>query len=122
MIDITPLVNALIAVLGVAITIFVIPWLKSRTTAAQREEINAWVKIGCAAAEQLYNSGQINNRKAYVLQFLAQKKLKVNMDELDKMIEAAVLEINKEWAGNEATDGETVLEAEQDENEETEPE
>ena len=122
MIDITPLINALIAVAAVLVTVYLIPWLKRRTTAAQREEINAWVKIGCAAAEQLYNSGQISNRKAYVLQFLAQKKLKVNMDELDKMIEAAVLEINKEWADNEATDGESVLEAEQDENEETEPE
>lgn len=122
MIDITPLINALIAVAAVLVTVYLIPWLKSRTTATQREEINAWVKIGCAAAEQLYNSGQINNRKAYVLQFLAQKKLKVNMDELDKMIEAAVLEINKEWAGNEATDGDTILETEQDEDEEMEPE
>lgn len=118
MIDITPLVNALIAVAAVLVTVYLTPWLKSRTTAAQREEINAWVKIGCAAAEQMYNSGQISNRKAYVLQFLAQKNLKVNMDELDKMIEAAVLEINREWADNEAADGETIL----DENEETEPE
>lgn len=118
MIDLTPMINALIALLGVVVVYYAVPWLKSRTTAAQREEINAWVKIGCAAAEQLYNSGQISNRKAYVLQFLAQKNLKVNMDELDKMIEAAVLEINREWADNEAADGETIL----DENEETEPE
>ena len=103
MIDITPLLNALIAVAAVLITVFLIPWIKSRTTTAQREEIAAWVQIGCAAAEQLYNSGQIQNKKAYVLQFLTQKKLKVNTDELDKMIEAAVLEINKEWMGIEAT-------------------
>lgn len=56
------------------------------------------MKIGCAAAEQLYNSGKIQNKKFYVTQFLEQKNLKVNADELDKMIEAAVLEINKEWA------------------------
>lgn len=98
MIDITPLVNALIAVAAVLVTVYLTPWLKSRTTAAQREEINAWVKIGCAAAEQLYNSGKIQNKKFYVTQFLEQKNLKVNADELDKMIEAAVLEINKEWA------------------------
>ena len=122
MIDITPLLNALIAVAAVLITAFLIPWIKSRTTTAQREDINAQVKIGCAAAEQLYNSGQIQNKKAYVLQFLAQKKLKVNTDELDKMIEAAVLEINKEWADNEATNRDAILETEQDENEETEPE
>ncbi len=122
MIDITPLINALIAVAAILITMFLIPWIKSRTTTAQRENIQEWVKIGCAAAEQLYNSGQIQNKKAYVLQFLTQKKLKVNADELDKMIEAAVLEINKEWMGNEATDRDAILETEQDENEETEPE
>ena len=38
MIDITPLVNALIAVAAVLITVFLIPWIKSRTTTAQREE------------------------------------------------------------------------------------
>lgn len=122
MIDLTPLVNALIAVVAVVITIYVIPWIKSRTTTAQRENIQEWVKIGCSAAEQLYNSGQIQNRKAYVLQFLAQKKLKVNTDELDKLIEAAVLEINKEW-NSEAADREPpIAEAEQGEDEETEPE
>ena len=69
MIDITPLLNALIAVAAVLITVFLIPWIKSRTTTAQRENIQEWVKIGCAAAEQLYNSGQIQNKKAYVLQY-----------------------------------------------------
>ena len=121
MIDLTPLINALIAVVAVVITIYVIPWLKSRTTAVQRENIQEWVKIGCAAAEQLYNSGKIQDRKTYVLQFLTRKKLKVNTDELDKMIEAAVLEINKEW-NNEANDRDSVMEAEQGEDEEMEPE
>jgi len=121
MIDITPLTNALIAVVAVVITVYVIPWIKSQTTEKQREEIGAWVKIACAAAEQLYNSGQIQNKKAYVLQFLSQKNLKVNTDELDKMIESAVLEINKEW-GNEATDRDAVVEDKQTEDAKKKPE
>jgi len=120
MIDLTPIANAIIAVVAVAITAYLVPWIKNRTTVAQRENIQEWVRIGCAAAEQLYNSGQIQNRKAYVLQFLAQRKLKVNMDELDKLIEAAVLEINKEW-NHEATDRDPVMETEQGEDEEEEP-
>lgn len=121
MIDITPLTNALIAVVAVVITVYVIPWIKSQTTEKQREEIGAWVKIACAAAEQLYNSGQIKNKKAYVLQFLTQKKLKIDTDELDKLIEAAVLEINKEW-DNEATDRNAVMEDKQTEDAKTKPE
>lgn len=98
MIDITPLANAVIAVVAVAITAYLVPWIKSRTTAAQREEINAWVKIAVQAAEQLCNSGKLGNKeekKQYVTDFLAQKNLKIELTELDKMIEAAVLEINK---------------------------
>ena len=40
----------------------------------------------------------IQDKKQYVMDFLSKKNLKINPDELDKMIEAAVLEINKEWA------------------------
>ena len=53
-IDITPIVNAAIALIGAGVSVFLIPWLKSQTTEAQRKELTAWVKIGVAAAEQLY--------------------------------------------------------------------
>ena len=98
MIDVTPLANALIMVLAVLITVYLIPWIKSQTTEKQRKEVEAWVNIACAAAEQLYHTDTIQDRKQYVMDFLAKKNLKINPDELDKMIEAAVLEINKEWA------------------------
>ena len=51
-----------------------------------------------AAAERLYHTDVIQGKKQYVMDFLSKKNLKINPDELDKMIEAAVLEINKEWA------------------------
>ena len=96
MIDLTPIANAVIAVVAVAITFYLVPWIRNRTTAAQREEINAWVKIAVRAAEQIYRgSGKGPERKQYVLDFLAQKNLKIDLSELDKMVEAAVLEINK---------------------------
>ena len=53
-IDITSIVNAAIALIGAGVSVFLIPWLKSQTTEAQRKELTAWVKIGVAAAEQLY--------------------------------------------------------------------
>ena len=51
-----------------------------------------------AAAAWLYHTDVIQDKKQYVMDFLSKKNLKINPDELDKMIEAAVLEINKEWA------------------------
>lgn len=54
MIDITPIVNAVIALLAAGVSVFLIPWIKSKTTDAQRKELLEWVKIGVDAAEQLY--------------------------------------------------------------------
>ena len=54
MIDITPIINAVIALAAAGVTVFLIPWIKSKTTDEQRKELLEWVKIGVAAAEQLY--------------------------------------------------------------------
>ena len=35
-IDITPIVNAVIALIGAGVSVFLIPWLKSQTTEAYR--------------------------------------------------------------------------------------
>ena len=51
MYDITPIFEAVAALIAALITAFVIPYIKSKTTAEQQKEINAWVKIAVAAAE-----------------------------------------------------------------------
>lgn len=37
-IDITPIVNAALALIGAGVSVFLIPWLKKQTTEAQRKE------------------------------------------------------------------------------------
>lgn len=96
MIDITPLILMVLTAVSVTITVYLIPWLKSKTTEQQQQEINAWVKIAVQAAEQLYKgSGLGATKKQYVLDFLANKGLIVDADAIENMIEAAVLELNK---------------------------
>lgn len=95
--DLTPILIALLILVAVLIICYLIPWIKTKTTAQQRENIYFWVKMACSAAEQLYKSGEGQKKKQYVLEFLHSKELTVDEDELDKMIEAVVLEINKEW-------------------------
>lgn len=93
--DITPVVNAVIALIAAVVTAFVIPWVKSKTTAAQREEIEAWVRIAVTAAEQIYSGvGKGKEKKKYVLDFLAEKNLKIDEESVDLMIESAVKEMN----------------------------
>ena len=44
MYDITPIIEAVAALIGVIVTCVLIPFIKSKTTASQQAEINAWVK------------------------------------------------------------------------------
>ena len=94
--DITPVVNGIIALIAAVVTAFVIPWIKSKTTATQREEINAWVRIAVTAAEQIYSGvGKGKEKKKYVLDFLAEKNLKIDEESVDLMIESAVKNMNQ---------------------------
>lgn len=93
--NITPIAEAVFALVGVVITAVVIPYIRSRTTAQQRAELNAWVRIAVSAAEQIKKgSGRGSEKKAYVLEWLSAHGVTVDEDKLDALIEAAVYELN----------------------------
>lgn len=97
MFDITPIVEAVVALIGVVITCIVIPYVRSKTTAQQREELNAWIKIAVAAAEQIYQgAGRGEEKKQYVLDWLEDHNVTVDEDRIDALIEAAVYELTKD--------------------------
>ena len=86
MFDITVIIEAVFALLAAIITAIVIPYIKSKTTASQQAEINAWVKIAVTAAEQFYTgSGRGEEKKAY--------GITVDAEKLDALIEAAVYDL-----------------------------
>ena len=92
--DITPIIEAVIALAGVVVSCVLIPYIKSKTTAEQQKEINAWVKIAVSAAEQIYvGSGRGEEKKAYVIKWLREHGIKVDEAKLDALIEAAVYEL-----------------------------
>lgn len=92
--DITPIIKALYALIVAILTAFVIPYIRSKTTAQQQAEINEWVKIAVNAAEQIFTgSGRGREKKNYVLAFLAAHDMVVDEDAVDALIEAAVYEI-----------------------------
>lgn len=96
MTDLTPIINAVIALLAAVITAFVVPWIKRNTTQKDREEMLKWVEIAVAAAQQLYHQLDGAERKAYVLDFLAGKGYSMDDAALDNAIEAAVLKLHRE--------------------------
>lgn len=96
MTDLTPVINAAIALFAAVITAFVVPWLKRNTTQKDRETMLAWVEIAVAAAQQLYHQLDGAARKEYVVKFLADKGYNVDDAALDNAIEAAVLKLHRE--------------------------
>lgn len=96
MTDLTPVINAIVALLAAVITAFVVPWIKRKTTAQDRETMLAWVEIAVTAAQQLYYSLDGAARKEYVVKFLAEKGYSVDDTALDNAIEAAVLKLHRE--------------------------
>ena len=95
-IDITEIVSAVIALIVAVITYFVIPLLRQKVEAGKLERIEKWVKTAVEAAEMIYKgSGLGDQKKAYVLKFLAEKGYTMDIDSIDSMIEAAVHELNQ---------------------------
>ena len=96
MFDITPVFEAIVALAVAIITSILIPYIKSKTTAEQQQNINAWVQIAVTAAEQIFNgSGRGAEKKEYVIAFLADKGFKIDEASVDALIEAAVKALNE---------------------------
>lgn len=96
MIDLTPVVNAVIALITAVVSAFLIPWIKEKIEAEKLEKVMGWVTIAVEAAEQIYReSGMGAKKKAYVLDFLAKKGITLDVDSIDAMIESAVLDLKQ---------------------------
>lgn len=96
MYDLTPIIEAVAALTGVVITCILVPFIRSKTTAEQQKEINAWVKIAVSAAEQIFKgSGRGEEKKQYVIAWLKERGFTVDEAELDALIEAAVYELTQ---------------------------
>jgi len=98
-INITPIVEAFLALLATLITVFVIPWIKKKIGAENMSEFLAWVDIAVAAAEQLFDSTDGAAKKQYVAVFLESKGFKLDTQALDNAIEASVIRLHNELYG-----------------------
>lgn len=94
MINLTPLFQAIIALLCAVITPRLVRWLNAKLDAADREELQFWTKLAVAAAEQLFKRSEADLKKQYVFDFLNERGFTIDFDEIDKAIEAAVLELH----------------------------
>lgn len=90
MLDLTPLVEAIIALAATAITMFLIPWLRERYGNENLEKVRNWVQVAVYAAEKLYGAGNGDQKLEYAEAFLAEHKIKLDTYELIAMVNAEI--------------------------------
>lgn len=96
MVDLTNFALAGITLIIAIVAAFVIPYIKSKTTAEQFATIKLWVTVAVNAAEQLFTgSGRGEEKKNFVLSFLQSKGFTIDLESIDALIESAVLDLNK---------------------------
>lgn len=97
MIDLTPIVNAFITLIGLLLTTFLIPWIRTKISNEKLKEIQKWTSVGVKAAEMIYTeSGMGDAKKKYVRKFLESKGYKLDIDTVDALIEATVRDMQQE--------------------------
>ena len=96
--DYTLLFEGVLTILFALITMYFIPWLKTKVSAEELADIIKWVKIAVQAAEMIYNeSGMGEAKKAYVKMFLEDKGIKYDERQIDSLIESAVMELKGQF-------------------------
>ena len=93
--NIFDLILAIIPVLGVIITGFLIPFIKEKIGSEKLAKYEYWVTTAVQAAEMLYTeSGSGVEKKQYVVNFLNdmfnKNKVVITEDQLNLLVEAAV--------------------------------
>lgn len=95
MIDLTPIINAIILLLGALAVRYLVPWLKANTTAEERKDLFFWADIAVQAAQQLYYQQDGASRKEYAQFIMMQHGFDISEPEVDAAIEAAVLALHQ---------------------------
>ena len=97
MTDITLIVEAVITLLGVIITVFLVPLILSKTSASQQAQLQTIIHIAVYAAEQIYKAAKSGQeKKNYVLRYLEEHGVTYNPEKVNALIESEVKKLNIE--------------------------
>lgn len=92
-IDFTPIFEAIITIISLLVTSFLIPYIKQRLSVEKYEDLKKWVNVGVKAAEQIYGSKTGQEKKEYVVSFLMSKGITFDIDEVSALIESEVYKL-----------------------------
>lgn len=88
-INLTPIFQALIALMAALITYKLIPWIKSKTTEQQQSNLQTLIRVLVFAAEQIYGAGNGKEKLDYVCAELRERGFEVDLSEIEAAVYAA---------------------------------
>ena len=94
------LLKIVISVVAALIAYYVIPYLKEKVKEAKYQDLVKAITIAVEAAEQTFKeSGAGKIKKEDVIKFITaylnENKIDISVEQLDRLIEAAVFQLNK---------------------------
>ena len=99
-IDWTQIFLAILSIISVIVTGFLIPYLKAKLSEKQKADLAFWLEILVAAAETAFGSKQGQEKKAWVIARLAEMGITFDSDAIDNAIEAIVRELTAQGVIN----------------------
>lgn len=91
--DFTPIFEAIITIISLILTGFVLPFVRQKIGEQKTETLKKWVSVAVQAAEQIYGSKTGQEKKEYVVSFLLSKGIVFDIDEIEALLEAEVYRI-----------------------------
>ena len=90
---------AIISIISVLISAYVIPWIRTQIGSDKFDEIVTFTELAVRSAEQLFTPEQWAKKKEYVYNYIsdlaAEYKIKLTPADIDILIEGIVNEVKK---------------------------
>ena len=103
-IDLTPIVEAIIAIIAALITTKLIPWIKTKTSNEQQALLKATAKTLVFAAEQLYGAGEGAAKLDYVVTELEEKGFTADRAAIEAIVKENIAALHAAKPAAAATD------------------
>ena len=99
LIDLTPLLEAVLGLLFLLLMRYAIPWVKTKLTNEQIVKAKTFVEIGVYAMEKAFGAGHGKEKLKGVEALLAEKGIKLETDVLLQMVNAEIKKMELLEAG-----------------------
>lgn len=96
MIDLTPIINAIVVLLATVITAFIIPLIKAKAGDEKYNRLLTYADIAVNAAEQIYGVGHGSEKLDYALKYLESKGFKADRTAIEAMVRNLITNTPKE--------------------------